>query len=227
MVSEAAGQSGNGERDVVLLHAMFAAMAGLVLLAAPAPKGPALLALVLLYSTAFLAIAFRRGHEAWLQLAALTIPLSALQVMPDWFLSRGLGILVFPDNGVPMIGTVPVFMAAMWTIPLNLSVLGAEAVRRRGGMLAGTLAAAAIALVLFAGSEELVWRIPIWHAQHVRMIGHTAAYIVVPEMMLGMTTFIGWQLTRSRPFVVRLLAALAIMLIYAGSAALGWLLIDT
>lgn len=227
MESEVTGPAGSGERDAILLHAMFAVVAGLVLLAAPAPPGPAILLLVLLYSTAFLAVAFRRGHQAWLQLAALTMPLSALQVMPDWFLSKGLGVLVFPDNGVPMIGTVPVFMAAMWTIPLNLGVLGAEAIRRRSGMAAGTLTAGLIALVPFAGSEELVWRIPIWYAQHVRMVGHTAVYIVAPEVILGAGTFLAWQWMRSRPFPAKLPAALALMLIYAGSASLSWLFIDT
>lgn len=213
-------------RDALVLHGGFALVCGFALALAPRAPGPLIAALVVIYSLAFLAVARLRGHEDWLRLAALTMPLSVLQVMPDWFLSQGLGILVFPDVGVPMIGTVPAFMAAMWTIPLNLSVLGGEAVRRRAGMPAGVLTAAVFALVLFAASEELVWRIPVWYAQHVHMIGHTAVYIVVPEVLLGITTFVGWQLTRSRPFSVKLATALAIMLIYAGSAAVSWLLID-
>jgi hypothetical protein len=91
------------------------AVAGLLL-----PVGSLGLRVLLLtvgYSVAILVLAVRTGDRVLLAFWSTLAPMSVLMVLPDWFLSAELGVLVFPDTGAP-IGTMPIFMAFMWTIAL-------------------------------------------------------------------------------------------------------------
>ncbi len=85
---------------------------------------------------------------------------------------------------------------------------------------------AVASFVVFAGSEALAWRIPIWYAQNVVMLGHVAVYVVVPEILLGLATFRVFEATASRPLHVRLAGAVALMLFYLGALMLFYFLIE-
>lgn len=117
----------------LLGFAGFAVLARVVLAVPVGDLGWRILLLVVVFHLGAVLLARRTGDEylwrAWTVLA----PLSVVMVLPDWFLSAVLGSLEFPDTGGPFIGTVPVFMAGMWTIALLPIVLvGALASQKAG-----------------------------------------------------------------------------------------------
>lgn len=223
------------ERDACLFHLVFVVVAVLLLWSPGGlPQGWRIFILLVAYPVGLLALAHRREHHLWKQDLALLVPLSALQVFPDWFLSSVLGVLVFPDATFPKIGTVTAYMAGMWTIPLFVVVVVARGVEERD--LWGTdrvanrrlarLAAATTAGLLFVGAEATLWRLDIWHAVEVHQIGSVALYVVVPEILLGVTTYEACRWSARRPWFHKVTAALAVMWIYLGSLSTFFLLID-
>jgi hypothetical protein len=220
-------------QDALALHAAFSVLAALALTVPVGPVGWRLLACVAAYNVALPLVGWWRGHRWWADAWLFLFPLSALQILPDWFLSAVLGTLVFPDTGCPRVGgVVPVFMGGMWAIPLFAAVFaGVHAARRRppgaSAIAAGYAAASAIALLLFVGSEALMWRIPVWYAQNVAWVSHhVALYVVAPEVVLGAATLHAFLHTRGAGIGTRLLAAATVMTIYVGSLALSFLFIE-
>ena len=101
---------------------------------------------MLVYNLALPIAARFLGHREWLKLWLFLVPLSALQVLPDWVLSAVLEVLVFPDTGGPRIATVNASMAGMWAItPFPVIFLGQRVEDRLGRR-------AALAAVASAGS---------------------------------------------------------------------------
>lgn len=132
--------------------------------------------------------------RAWVVLA----PLSVVMVLPDWFLSAELGTLVFPNTGSPFIGTVPIFMAGMWTIALMPIVWVAATVARKVGIEKASAVAALAGLVLFWAAELAAPLIPLWEPVGVTMFAGVAAYVLLPEMVLSAAAFllVMWRMPR-------------------------------
>jgi hypothetical protein len=148
--------------------------------------------------------------------------LSILQIFPDWFLSSQLDVLVFPNTGGPFIGTVPLFMAGMWTIPLLLIVY----IGRRVPPPYANWAVIAVSAILFLGSEATLWVLPVWYAQHVTQIFHVAIYLIAPEILLGLYTFYAAEWVREKSLGYRLGAAFTVMITYLGNVSLFYLIIE-
>jgi hypothetical protein len=182
--------------------------------------------LVLAYNIALPVTAKLRGHAEWTGIWLFALVLSFFQVFPDWFLSAQLGILVFPEDGFPKIGTVSGYMAGLWTIPIFIIIYTAGRMRQRFSVRAAYGAAAVMALVIFGFSEQTVWMLPSWYAIEVHMIGHTAIYIIVPEIILGLSCAYAYERVRGRGFAVKVPAAFLVMLLYLGSAAWFYFLIE-
>lgn len=177
----------------------FAVAAGVVLALPMGALGWRILLLVLVFHIGLVVLARRTGDEylwrAWTVLA----PLSVVMVLPDWFLSAVLGSLEFPDTGGPFIGTVPLFMAGMWTIALIPIVLVGALVAQRvesaagGGTRSFALGAAAAAiagLVFFWAAELVAPSIPIWQPVDVPMFAGVAAYVLLPEAVLSAAAYV-------------------------------------
>ena len=146
-------------RDTVLLNGLLGAGAWAAFLyLSPPMLGLAVLALVIAYNLLLPLFARSSGHGHWFDLWWFLLPLSVCQVVPDWVLSQQLGILAFPDLGAPRIGTVPVYMAGMWVIPLFWVLL----IARGSPALAG-----ALSLLVFAAAEWAAPRFGLWQPRHV------------------------------------------------------------
>lgn len=183
----------------LLGFAGFAVLAGVGLALPFGALGWRILLLVVVFHVGLVVLARRTGDEflwrAWTVLA----PLSVVMVLPDWFLSAVLGSLEFPDTGGPFIGTVPLFMAGMWTIALLPIVLVGALVAQRvaladgGGtrsLAAGSAAAAVAGLVFFWAAELVAPSIPIWQPVDVPMFVGVAAYVLLPEAVLSAASFV-------------------------------------
>ena len=215
------------ERDGIILHVIFT-LAVLLALSIPSglPVGLRLCGLIILYNVMVPVTALLRGHAEWFKLWIFLVPLSILQIFPDWFLSVELGVLVFPDTGSPYIGDVPIYMGGLWTVPLFIIVLIGRRVESRWKRSRALLAVCTASVVLFVGSEAILWRIPIWYAQGVTTIAHVAIYLIIPEILLGLFTFLAFEWSLARALWYKLGAAFIVMVIYLGSLCFFYFVVE-
>ena len=214
-------------RDIIYVHLLFAVVAAAVLLF-PAAVGISarLLVVVISYNIMIPLVALQRGHTEWIRIWLFAFALSILQIWPDWYLSAELGVLAFPDDGFLMIGAVPAYMAGLWAIPLFAIIYVGQLVQRRWAdkwvlVIVGTLT-----LAIFGSAEATMWMLPSWYAVGVTMIGHVAVYIIVPEIVLGLSTYITYDIVRERPLWMIAIAAVLVMILYLGCAVLSFFVIE-
>jgi len=116
--------------------------------------------------------------------------ISLFQIWPDWFLSAQLNILVFPDDGLFKIGTVSGYMAGLWAIPLFLICFIGLKLQEKYSHCKTLIAVGLISLTIFGFSEQSMWMLQSWYPQNVTLIfDHLAVYIIIPEIILGLSTF--------------------------------------
>lgn len=219
----------SGERDFVLTQVGFTLVGALAVLAPVGVLGVRLTALVLAYAVAMVAFTRTRRPEWW-PVLRFVMALSAFQVLPDWFLSRVLGVLVFADTGGPRIDTVPAFMAGLWTVPFFFSVMTGRLVAARSGQGSSSPRAVGVSvgvgLALFLLSEATLWALPMWEATGVATVLHVAVYVVPAEALLCWAVVAGAEATHdSRPARVVGVAAL-VALLYTGALAVSFLLLE-
>ncbi len=214
------------ESEVLLLHLFFALLCAAVLPVPGVAMGVKLFILVAAYNIAVPLAGTLRGHASWRDVWLFALILSLFQVVPDWFLSDVLGVLVFPEDGFPKIGTVSGYMAGLWAIPVFIIVYAGTRVRERRSPGAGYLAAAILSLAIFGASEATVWMLPSWYARGVLMAGPVAVYIIIPEVILGIACLHAYVTTRGAGIPVKAFAAFIVMQLYLGSAAFFYFLIE-
>lgn len=133
---------------------------------------------------------------------------------------------MFPEDGLVKIGTVSAYMAGLWTIPIFIIVYCASRIGARFSDTAGYFAAGAVAAALFVGSEQTLWVLSSWYARNVKMVGHVALYIVIPEILLGAVAFYAYRVTVDKSIAIKLIGAFLTMQVYLGSAAFFYLLVE-
>ncbi|MHA2405384.1 MAG: DUF6989 domain-containing protein [Candidatus Hermodarchaeia archaeon] len=213
------------ERDVLFIHLFFIVLCAIVLLVPiPILVGPRLFILVMVYNIMIPLTGWWRKHTEWLNLWFFAFLLSLLMLFPDWFLADPLGILVFVDDGFPNIGPVTGYMLLLWAIPLFIiTFIGLRVVERRNEPLAYGVVALTSFLIFVGAEAGLTF---VWHAQNVFMIGSVATYIIIPEIILGISSFWMYQHIKAKPHWWKLIGAFLIMLLYLGSACCFYFLID-
>ncbi|MHA2496997.1 MAG: DUF6989 domain-containing protein [Candidatus Hodarchaeales archaeon] len=215
------------ERDFLVFHALFAVLCGVVLLAPlDLAIGIRMFGLVVIYNILIPGLGFWRRDENWLDLWYFAIILSVFQVFPDWFLVSELDVLAFPDDNFLQIGEIPGYMAGLWAIPLFIIIFWGQRTEERHGLKAAYPIVALSSLAIFGLSEATMWALPAWSAQNVTTIGHVALYILIPEVMLGLTAFYCYQEIQGRSFGIKLMGAFLIMLLYLGSASFFYFLFE-
>ena len=215
------------ERDAIWLHLLFTVVCIPVLLAPMnVAPGVRMLVLVVTYNLAVPFWGIRRGYDDWIDVWGFAFILSLFQVFPDWFLSAQLDILVFPEDGLFKVGTVSGYMAGLWTIPIFLIVYSGQRVKARFSAPGAYWAVGIASLLILGGSEQTLWMLSLWVAQDVVMVGHIAVYIIVPEIILGLSSFYCFQQIEKKPHWLNIPGAFLVMQIYLGSAAFFYFLIE-
>lgn len=214
------------ERDALIFHIAFALLALVVLRLAEPALGLRISMLVVVYNLMLPAYAQWRGHDEWLDVWLFLLPVSLLQVLPDWLLASVFGVLVFPQTGSSYIGAVPVFMAGMWVIPLFMLVMIERALTPRFGRAAGVVGTLLASALVFLAAEAVAWRIPIWVAQDVAQWQGIALYLIPALLLLGPVTARVYEACLRRTLWERLLAAALVMLFYAGSCVVSYWLVE-
>ena len=217
----------DNEKDAIIIHGIFSLLCVIVLFAPLNQEiGIRMLALVIIYNLIMPLWGLIRKDSNLINLWLFALILSLLQVFPDWFLSEQLNVLVFPEDGCFKIGTVSGYMAGLWAIPIFIIVFIGERVYIRHSNKSAYAAVALTSLILFAGSEQILWMLPSWHAQNVSMIGHIAIYIIMPEIFLGLAAYFAYQHISKMSHLYKVPAAFSVMLFYLGSAAFFYFLIE-
>jgi hypothetical protein len=115
-------------------------------------------------------------------------------------------------------------MLFLWAIPLFLiTFIGLRVTERKGLTLAYGIVTVTSFLIFVGAEAGLTF---IWHAQNVVMIGSVALYIIMPEIILGLSTFWMYRYLQTKPHWWKLIGAFLIMLLYIGSACFFHLVIN-
>jgi hypothetical protein len=182
--------------------------------------------LVAAYNILLPAFAYIRDHKDWLPIWFFALFLSIFQIIPDWFLVTQLETIIFPDDGFFMIGPVSGYMAGLWAIPLFIILYTGLEVRKQNSYPVALTVVAALTLFIFGLAEETMWMLPSWSAQNVIIVGHIAVYVIVPEILLGISTLISYQLVRERQVWLWVIGAFTVMILYLGNVSFFYLLIE-
>lgn len=208
-------------REALWFHLIFFAAAVPVLfLAQGAALGKALALLALAYNLGLLGFALLRGHAEWMALWAFLLPVCLGQALPDLALAQIAGVLVFPDLGQWRIGgEVPVYITGLWMVALFPILLLGNATRNR------YLNTALLSLLVFGLAEWAARPLNLWLAQEVRMLAGVAYYVILPEILLGLTALFMYRLTRGRGVLAGLAGSLSVPVFYTGALFISLVLI--
>lgn len=204
----------------VRFHVIFAVVAVGALLLPIGELGGRVLVLVIGYNVALPVTARRIGDERLWHTWTVLAPMSVLMLLPDWFLGAVLGSIVFPDTGSPYVGTMPLFMAGMWTIALLPVCMLARQVEDGRGTRAGFVTAAVAGLALFTAAELLAPSLPLWEPVGVTQAAGVALYVLLPELALCLATYALVRVRHSVPATVG--GIIAVPFMYLGMLATSY-----
>jgi hypothetical protein len=215
------------EKDFLYSHLLFITLCILVLII-PFPNliGVKLFILVLSYNLLILVVGLIRNHTNWLKLYYFVLFISIFQIFPDWYLSAQLDILVFPEDGFFKIGTVSAYMLGLWVIPLFIIGFISLRIKERYSIKSAYHSAILLSLIIFGLAEQLMW-VFSWYPQNVFLLfDHLAVYIIIPEIILGFSTFYLFLKFMDTKISYKIALAFVIMLLYLGAANFFYFLIE-
>jgi hypothetical protein len=215
------------ERDALLVHLVFVIACLLIILFPMGiPIGLKLFILVILYNLLILVVGVLQNYKEWVKIWIFVFILSLLQIFPDWILSAEFNVLVFPEDGLFKVGTVSGYMLGLWVVPLFIIIFVAKQLQERYSRKGAYISVILLSLTIFGLSEQLMWMLQSWYAQNVIMIGHVALYIVIPEIILGLSAYFGYELIKDKHHLFKIPVAFLIMILYIGNAIFHYFIIE-
>lgn len=215
-------------RDFIFVHLIFIGLCfAILIIPIPIAIGIKLFLLVLSYNLLIPLVGFFQKYNDWIKLWIFVFFISLFQIFPDWFLSAQLNILVFPEDGLFKIGTVSGYMAGLWAIPLFIICFIGMKVEENYSRSKALVVIGLISFSIFVGAELTMWMLQSWYPQNVTLIlGHLAVYIIIPETILGLSTYYYFGKIKAQNFLIVILVAFGIMLLYLGSASFFYFLFE-
>ena len=217
-------------KDFVLIHIIFAIIAAVTLLL-PVPTATVsgkMLVLVLIYNGLLVVEFYSKGYEEWKSIWIFAFMLSLLMVFPDWYLAETLGALQFPVDGFPMIGgAIPIYMAGLWSIPFFIILFLGKEIQNRKSLNLAHLVVSFLTVMIFALAEFTLVYLPSWTATVIGMTGNLAWYIIIPELFLGLSAFICYNIVKDQKIWMKIVGAFTVMILYIGNASFFYFLIET
>jgi len=212
----------------IIIHLIFVILCFLILvLFGFLPIGIRLFILVISYNLLTPIIFILQKHQEIFKVWLFCFILSLFQLWPDWFLSAVLNILVFPEDGLFKIGTVSGYMLGLWTIPLFIIIYIGNKFNEKYSNRTVYLVTAIFSLLIFGSAEATMWMLQSWYAQNVITIfGHIAIYIIVPEILLGLSSYYMFDKIKDSNYLVYIIAAFIIMILYLGNACFFYFLFE-
>ena len=215
-------------RDFIIVHLIFIGLCFAVLIIpTPIAMGIKLFILVTSYNLIILLIGLFRKYDEWVKLWVFVFFISLFQIWPDWFLSAQLNVLVFPEDGLFKIGTVSGYMAGLWAIPLFLICFIGLKLLEKSSYVKTFIVVGLMSLTIFGLSEQSLWMLQSWYPQNVTLIfDHLAVYIIIPEIILGLSTFYYFQKNKDKNYFALIIVSFVVMILYLGSASFFYFLFE-
>ena len=215
-------------RDFIIVHLIFIGLCFAVLIIpTPIAMGIKLFILVTSYNLLILLIGLFRKYDEWVKLWVFVFFISLFQIWPDWFLSAQLNVLVFPEDGLFKIGTVSGYMAGLWAIPLFLICFIGLKLLEKSSYVKTFIVVGLMSLTIFGLSEQSLWMLQSWYPQNVTLIfDHLAVYIIIPEIILGLSTFYYFQKNKDKNYFALIIVSFVVMILYLGSASFFYFLFE-
>jgi len=215
-------------RDFILVHVIFTGICFAVLnIPIPIAIGIKLFILIISYNLLVPLVGLFRKNSEWVKLWVFVFFISLFQIWPDWFLSAQLNILVFPEDGLFKIGTVSGYMAGLWAIPLFILCFIGLKLKEIYSQFKAVIVVGLISMNIFMFSELTMWMLQSWYPQNVTLIfDHLAVYIIIPEVILSLSTFYYFEKIKTQNFLISIVVAFGIMLLYLGSASFFYFLFE-
>jgi len=215
-------------RDFVIIHLIFTVLCFAILnIQIPIAIGIKLFILVISYNLLIPLVGLFRKYGEWVKLWVFVFFISLFQIFPDWFLSAQLNILVFPEDGLFKIGTVSGYMVGLWAIPLFILCFIGLKLKEVYSQFKALLVVGLIGMNIFMFSELTMWMLQSWYPQNVTLIfDHLAVYIIIPEIILTLSTFYYFEKTKNEHYIILIIAAFGIMLLYLGSVSFFYFLFE-
>jgi len=215
------------ERDALLVHLIFiVACLLIILLPFGISIGVKLFILVIYYTLLIVIVGLLRDYKEWIYIWIFVLLISFFQIFPDWFLSAELNVLVFPEDGLFKIGTVSGYMVGLWVIPLFLIIFIGKQLQERFSKRIAYISIILLSLAIFGIAEQSMWMLQSWYAQNVVMIGHVALYIIIPEIILGLSAYYGYELIKEKSQWFKFPMAFLVMILYLGNAVFWYFLVE-
>jgi hypothetical protein len=216
------------ERDLLLVHLAFiVACFVIILIPMGIQIGVKLFILVVLYNLLIVIIGVLRDYKEWIYIWIFVFLISLLQIFPDWILSAELNVLVFPEDGLFKVGTVSGYMLGLWVAPLFIIIFVANQLQERYSRKFAYISVVLLSLTIFGLSEQLMWMLQSWYAQNVIMIGRVALYIIIPEIILGLSAYYGYETIKEKHHLFKIPVSFLIMILYLGNAVFHYFLIES
>ncbi|TFF84876.1 MAG: hypothetical protein EU518_02085 [Promethearchaeota archaeon] len=215
------------EKEVLIFHIIFGFLSVIILIIPLIEIGWKLFILVIIYNLGSLLFSSIRDYKDWRDIWFFSFLISIFQVFPDWVLSAELNILIFPEDGLFKIGTVSGYMIGLWTIPLFVIIYSGIQMKERTTYIKSSLFVALISFLIFTISEASIWMIGSWYPQNVfALFNHLAVYVIFPEIILGLSSYLGFIYIVDKNQLYKLPIAFIIMLIYLGGCVFFYFLVE-
>lgn len=212
--------------DFIVTHVLFSAICVCIFLIPLIPIGIKLFLLVLIYNLIIPIIGVIRKHDNWFNMWLFALVLSLFQIWPDWFLASQLNVLIFPLDGFIKIGSVSGYMAGLWVIPFFIIIYLGTSLKKKYSKKNGYIIIGFISLLIFGIAEQSMWVLGSWHAINVTLIGYGAIYIIIPEIILGLTCYYAFDWSLEKSFLSKIVLAFLTMIIYLGNAVSFYFLFE-
>ncbi|MFW9869554.1 MAG: DUF6989 domain-containing protein, partial [Candidatus Thorarchaeota archaeon] len=82
-------------------------------------------------------------------------------------------------------------------------------------------------ILIFILAELTLVNLPSWSATVIGMTGNLAWYIVIPELILGLSTFVCYNNVKGKKIWMIITGAFTVMIFYIGSASFFYFIIET
>ncbi|MHA2201130.1 MAG: DUF6989 domain-containing protein [Candidatus Thorarchaeota archaeon] len=84
-----------------------------------------------------------------------------------------------------------------------------------------------ISIMFFVLAELTLVNLPSWTATVIGMTGNLAWYIIIPELFLGLSAFVCYNIVKDKKIWMKFIGAFTVMILYIGSASFFYFLIET
>jgi len=225
---EKKANTANSTKDFIIVHLIFVILClAVLIIPLPIAIGIKFFILVISYNLLILSVGLFRKNNEWIKLWVFVFLISLFQIWPDWFLSAQLNVLVFPEDGLFKIGTVSGYMVGLWAIPLFLICFFGLKLKEKHSLIKTLIVIGLMSLMIFGLSEQSLWMLQSWYPQNVTLIfDHLAVYIIIPEVILGLSTFYYFQKIKDNNYLTLIVVSFIVMLLYLGSASFFYFLFE-